>query len=128
MNLELRGVCISDLTDAEVDDVRRQLAIPDEEIDAEVAARSAQADDEALIGTAEAGRRLGFSAEWVRDHAKELGGWRAGDGPKAQWRFDPANLRRSAPLAAEVSPPSVRRRRASNRDGGHLLRVRGESV
>lgn len=46
MNLELRGVVIADLTTEEVAEARRQLAIPDSEIDAEVAAREERADQE----------------------------------------------------------------------------------
>jgi hypothetical protein len=124
MIVDVGGVRM-DLTDDQVADLRRQLTIPDEEIDAEVAAREERGDEEAYIGTAEAARRLGRSAEFVRDHAEELGGWRVGSGPKAPWNFDPANLVRTSPPAIVEEPDPTPRRRRS-RPSGELLAVRGE--
>lgn len=125
MNLELRGICIKDLTADEHAEALRQL-IPDAEIDAEVVAREQRADEEALIDTAEAARRLGRSPEYVRDHAAELGGFKLTASPKAPWSFDPAALGRPSPPVApeKPSPPSRRRRRP--RPTGNLLEVRGE--
>jgi hypothetical protein len=114
-----------DLTDDQLEHLRRQLAIPDAEIDAEVAARDQRADEEAFIGSAEAARRLGVSAEYVREHAAELGGEKLHDGPKAQWRFDPATLHRpSSPPAVPAGRPVSRRR--AQRPTGDLLQVRGD--
>lgn len=117
-----------DLDTAEVADLRRQLAIPDAEIDAEVAAREERADEEALIGTAEAARRIGMSAEFVRDHAKELGGRKVVDGRRGRWLFDPADLGRPhEPERVEPAPPTPRRRRRPPASSSvELLPVRGE--
>jgi hypothetical protein len=46
-------------------------------------------EPERLIDAAEAGRRLGYSPEWVRDHADELGVIR-GPGQRPRLRFNPA--------------------------------------
>lgn len=48
MIVEIRGMRV-DLGQAEIEDLRRQLAMPDAEIDAEVAARDARADQEAEV-------------------------------------------------------------------------------
>ena len=45
-----------------------------------------------LIEAPEAAERLGVSAEWVRDHALELGAVRLGDGPRPRLRFDPERV------------------------------------
>jgi hypothetical protein len=42
----------------------------------------------ALLTAAEVAERFGVSAEWVRDHADELGVVRLGDGPRPRLRFD----------------------------------------
>lgn len=47
MNLTLRGVCFEDLSVEEVEEARRQLAITDLEVDAEVTTRESRADEEA---------------------------------------------------------------------------------
>ena len=45
------------------------------------------------LTTAEVAEKLKMSEDWVRDHAGELGGYRAGRGPRAPLRFDPAGVR-----------------------------------
>ena len=126
MNLELRGVTIADLTGEEVEDIRRQLAIPDSEIEGEVKAREEKANEEALIDAAEVARRLGVSREYVYDHAAELGAERLGTGPRARLRFDPVNLGRSSPPAVPERHPRTPRH-CGSRPSGELLAVRGEA-
>lgn len=41
-----------------------------------------------LLDAAEVAERFGVSAEWVRDHADDLGAVRLGDGPRPRLRFD----------------------------------------
>jgi hypothetical protein len=45
------------------------------------------------IGTAGVARMLSVSQEWVRGHARELGGVRLGDGPRSALRFDVERVR-----------------------------------
>jgi hypothetical protein len=84
-----------------------------------------------LIDTAAAAKLLGTSTEYVRDHAVELNGIKLGNGPKAQWRFDPERLRSSirmdeaqSSIRVEDASPPKRRRKATD---SPLLEVRGES-
>lgn len=44
---------------------------------------------ERLLSAREVAGRYGVSAEWVRDHASDLGAIRLGDGPRPRLRFDP---------------------------------------
>lgn len=46
-----------------------------------------------LWTTAEVAELLRMSEDFVRDHAGELGGIRAGRGPRAPLRFEPARVR-----------------------------------
>lgn len=46
-----------------------------------------------MVGTAAIARMVGMSEDWVRDHAGELGGVRAGDGARGELRFDVAVVR-----------------------------------
>lgn len=46
-----------------------------------------------LLDAAEVAARFGVSAEWVRDHADDLGAVRLGDGPRPRLRFDPETVR-----------------------------------
>jgi hypothetical protein len=46
-----------------------------------------------LVDTKTVARILAVSAEWVREHAAELGAVRVGDGPKGALRFDLARVR-----------------------------------
>jgi hypothetical protein len=41
-----------------------------------------------LLTAAEVARSYGVSAQWVRDHASDLGVLRLGDGPRPRLRFD----------------------------------------
>ncbi|HKZ14407.1 MAG TPA: hypothetical protein VJL81_11225 [Solirubrobacterales bacterium] len=103
-----------DLTDDQVCDLRRQLGV-------------ACTDDDPMLNTEQAAARLGFSTEYVRDHAAELGGVKLTDGPKAPWRFDPAKLGHKDHAAEPPPSPQVTpRRRAPRHTGaGQLLKSRG---
>lgn len=48
---------------------------------------------ETLLTTAQVARWLGVKADWVREHASALGARPLGDGPKAQLRFAPEDVR-----------------------------------
>jgi hypothetical protein len=41
-----------------------------------------------LVTAADVARRFGVTAEWVREHADELGAVRLGNGPRPRLRFD----------------------------------------
>lgn len=86
-------------------------------------------------------RRVGelydVSAEWVRDHAVELGGIRLGDGPRGPWRFDLERVAgaMSARTPSERSPvdepPATKRKRPGRRTvamgtSAPLVPIRGE--
>jgi hypothetical protein len=49
--------------------------------------------DPLLWTTAEVAELIRMSEDFVRDHAGELGGIRAGRGPRAPLRFEPARVR-----------------------------------
>lgn len=51
-----------------------------------------------LIDAAEVGRRFSVTAEWVREHAEDLGVLRLGNGSRPRLRFDPERV------AAALSP------------------------
>ena len=82
-----------------------------------------------VVDAARLGERLGVSAQWVREHAEDLGGWRLGDGPKAPYRFDADKAEGilrgpAAPDGSESPRPRARlRHRSLNPD---LLPVRGD--
>lgn len=106
-----------DLTDAQVNDLRDQLGV-------------SEISDSGMLTTAQAAERLGFSPEYVRDHAAELGGVKLSAGPKAPWRFpvDVGNFPSSgATDDAPVRDRTLARRRAPRRagTGGQLLQSRG---
>jgi hypothetical protein len=108
-----------DLTDAQVDELREQLVVGPSVESPEGRGM--------FLTTKQAAERLGFSPEYVREHAVELGGVKMGDGPKARWRFDPATLKGSGESPAPMALPAVTppRRRAPQRAGhGQLLQVR----
>lgn len=111
-----------DLTDAQVESLRRQLAVESEA-------------GGGLIDAAEVARRLGCSRDHVYSHADELGAVRVGVGPRPRLRFDPAvvadrlggsasSAGRGAQSPTEAERP--RRRRASRRPEGELLPIRGD--
>ena len=90
-----------------------------------------------LLTTAEVAKRLGFSEEWVRDHAGDLRAIRAGNHPQAQLRFEPAAIdewieaRRVAPAPAAPRPRRSRKPQSAHgvellpRPPASLLNVRG---
>lgn len=83
-------------------------------------------DTEGPIDAATLADRLAMSAQWVRDHAAELGGKRRGRGPKARWRFEWPKARDLADglqRRAEPTLPRSRRRRTEP----DLLPIKGES-
>ena len=89
---------------------------------AELLGRGAPITTERWLSTAEVAAAFGRSAEWVRDHASELGGRKIG-GPRAPWRFP------TACLGAVDRPPAVEalapvRRRRSSRPAVALLPIR----
>jgi hypothetical protein len=112
------GEIALELTDDQVRELRQQLSV--EPLTA----------CERFLTTAEAAERIGFSAEYVRDHARELGGEKAHDGPRARWRFDPAklsfsDLETSAGAPNDAPRPRRQRRVLRAEKSEPLLRVRG---
>jgi hypothetical protein len=79
MRVEVGGLAL-ELTDDQVVDLRQQLGV---EMSTNV---------DGLIDSAAAAKLLGVSAEYVREHAVELGGRKLNDSSKAPWRFDPAKI------------------------------------
>lgn len=113
MRLQIGDVRL-EVTDDQAADLRRQLGVA--------------GNGSELIDTTAAAKRLGVGTEYVREHARELGGRKLGDGPKARWRFDPAKLEASSPSQAvqpERQAPKSRRRKAGL--GKDLLEIRGGS-
>src|SRR5690349_13939839 len=103
---------VLDLTDAQVADLRAQLGVDRSTADGAHISNSATGGARlGMLTTDQKARQLGFSPEYVRDHARELGGVKMGDGPKAQWRF-PADLgvRKLTPASVEKPSPPPRRR------------------
>lgn len=91
----------------------------------------------ALVDARTVALAVGLSAEWVRDHAPELGGIRVGTGPRGRWRFDLEEARRR--LAArstserpeDPAKPAAPRRTGRKRPalmgtGVERLPIRGE--
>lgn len=80
-----------------------------------------------LVAAAEVARRFGVTAEWVRDHADELGAVRLGDGPRPRLRFDLAAVAERFPRSGSEGSgggdPAPRRR-----SPGHGRRVAGTGV
>lgn len=66
-----------------------------------------------LLTTAQVAAEVGFSADWVREHAHELGGIRTGPSKHSQLRFDPDGIDAWKALRqlAVQSPPAHRARR-----------------
>lgn len=106
-----------DLTDDQIEQLREQLQV-----------QSAM-NLGGMLSTEQAAERLGFSVEFVREHAVELGGRKMGAGPKARWRFPAASLDTagaSSSGGSPVEPSAPARRRAPRRAGsGQLLKSRG---
>jgi hypothetical protein len=79
---------------------------------------------------------LGVSADFIREHAAELGGFRIADTPRAPWRFDVGEARRrmAARAGAERSDGlestgrvgrSPRPRARPTASTGRILAIRG---
>lgn len=79
----------------------------------------------ALVSAADVARRFGVTAEWVRDHADELGAVRLGDGPRPRLRFDlervagalAARSDGKGSAAQDAAPRRRSRRAAASRSG-----------
>lgn len=88
-----------------------------------------------MLSPAEAGRRLGRSAEWVRDHRDELGVVPLGDGPRprlgvpaervAEYVACSTGRRTQEPAKRKDKPNRRRRRGAANGQGADYLPIRG---
>lgn len=88
-----------------------------------------------LVTATEIAQRFGVSAEFVRDHADELGVVRIGTGPRPRLRFDPVNaaewLAARYPGNGSPTPDPARRlakplrARRSTGSGRPLLPVEG---
>lgn len=66
-------------------------------------------EDERLLTTGDVAAELNIGEDWVREHAAELGGIRAGRGPRAPLRFERSSIeawierqRLDPPAAAEA--------------------------
>lgn len=68
-----------------------------------------------LLETHAVARMLAVSEEWVREHARELGAIRVGDGPKGALRFDPARVRAALDRRRLERPHDRQRRRPGPR-------------
>lgn len=79
-----------------------------------------------LIEAPEAAERLGVSAEWVRDHALELGAVRLGDGPRPRLRFDPERVAEA--LNRRSGGGGSEEQRSSSRSGPAPLRAQREAT
>jgi hypothetical protein len=108
-----------------------------------MADRPSPAAAAALVSATEVARRFGVTADWVREHADELGAVRLGGGPRPRLRFDPERVaealehrsschddkRSGAPEVPEpIGAPGPRRRRparTSVQSGPELLPIRG---
>ncbi|HEX3361814.1 MAG TPA: hypothetical protein VHS74_12540 [Solirubrobacterales bacterium] len=67
-----------------------------------------------MLTTAEVAAEVRMSADWVREHAAELGGVRAGRTCRAPLRFEPEGIaawKRAHRLARPVAQTTQRRRR-----------------
>jgi hypothetical protein len=69
-----------------------------------------------LWTTARVAEEIGFSQDWVRDHAAELGGIRMGHPTRGQLRFEPPRIeaykqRRQVPEKSATRQRSARRQR-----------------
>jgi hypothetical protein len=121
---------------AEVDELRGLL---DPERLVEAVAELLREDGEGprMLSPAEAGGRLGRSAEWVRDHREELGAVALGDGPRprlgvpservAAYLASSAGSRSEDPENRSAKPIRRRRRGAGMGREADFLPIRGRS-
>jgi hypothetical protein len=61
-----------------------------------------------LLTTAQVAEHLAMTEDWVRDHAGELGGIRAGRTNRAPLRFEPASIE-AWKEAHRIAPPEIAR-------------------
>jgi hypothetical protein len=90
-----------------------------------------------MLSATEVGRRLGRSAEWVRDHRDELGVVSLGDGPRPRLSFPSERVeaylacssgrRTEEPENGSDKPTARRRARAPAGRESQLLPVRGKA-
>lgn len=89
-----------------------------------------------LLSPGQLAVRLGRSAEWVRDHADELGAMRVGEGPRPRLWFDLDEVmkrltsrsdgeRSQKPQSPVRAGRSARRRQSALGTGSGLLPIRG---
>jgi hypothetical protein len=76
----------------------------------------------ALMTTPEVAAEIRMSEDWVREHAAELGGIRAGRTVRAQLRFEPEGIEawKSAHRLVPSAPESRRRPRRARRAPGDV--------
>lgn len=79
------------------------------------------------LDTAAVARMLDVSADWVREHAVELGAIRVGDGPRGALRFELDQIRRALDQRRLTTAPTRRppRRRVRRPGGVRLLPLPG---
>src|SRR3954447_25680542 len=79
---------------------------------------------ERWLSTEEVAQAFGRSADWVREHAAELGGRKIG-GPRAPWRFPASCLNPGPEPAGPPHDPAVRTpRRRTRRSTVPLLPIK----
>lgn len=98
------------LTDADVDAIARRVA--------DLLGRSGgeEAGDSSALSVKEVADRLGVNPSFVYANARELGGYKLGDSPRARWRFDATRL--PAPGIARPQDATRPRRRRRGRENG----------
>jgi hypothetical protein len=80
---------------------------------------------DALLTAAQVARRFGVTAEWVRDHAGELGAVRLGDGPRPRLRFALEDVTRALQPTTTLESDSPADGASTRR---HRRRARGEGA
>lgn len=122
---------IGPLTDAREERIARRTA---ELVLVELRRDSTAAPNPTLVDVRTLAARLGVSADFVRERANQLGGFRITDAPRAPWRFEleVARERLAAASSGEGSRPAPTRgtRSAPRRGGrpslgGRSLAIRG---
>lgn len=83
------------------------------------------ATGERWLATEEVAREFGRSADWVREHAAELGGRKIG-GPRAPWSFPASCLRPipTSPASRDAPPVKKAPRRRTRRSAVALLPIK----
>lgn len=93
------------LTDADVDAIARRVA----ELLGPHGAGGA--GDSSALTVKEVAERLGVNPSFVYANARELGGYKLSDSPRARWRFDATRL----PAVDNVRPQEAKRARRRRR-------------